>query len=105
MLSLDDVIIGVDGSERIHLSDVINDDSVSPSAEVEFKEMRRILAMAIERLPERERLVIALYYYEGLTFKEIGKVLSVSESRVYQLHTQAVLRLRGYLARDVALFH
>lgn len=105
LLSLDDVIVGTDGSERIHLSDVINDDSVSPSTEVEFKEMRRILGTAIERLPERERLVIALYYYEGLTFKEIGKVLSVSESRVYQLHTQAVLRLRGYLARDVALFH
>jgi len=105
LLSLDDVIAGADGSERIHLSDVINDESVNPSAEVEYKEMRRILGTAIERLPERERLVIALYYHEGLTFKEIGKVLSVSESRVYQLHTQAVLRLRGYLARDVALFH
>ena len=105
VLSLDDVIVGADGNERIHLADVINDDSTSPSAEVEFKEMRRTLGTAIDRLPDRERLVIALYYYEGLTFKEIGKVLSVSESRVYQLHTQAVLRLRGYLTRDVALFH
>jgi RNA polymerase sigma factor for flagellar operon FliA len=105
LLSLDDVIVGADGNERIHLVDVLNDDAPGPSAEVEFKEMRRILAEGIDRLPERERLVISLYYYEGLTFKEIGKVLSVSESRVYQLHTQAVLRLRGYLARDVALFH
>ncbi|MDH7481656.1 MAG: FliA/WhiG family RNA polymerase sigma factor [Armatimonadota bacterium] len=105
LLSLDDVIVSTDGNERIHLSDVINDQAAAPLAEVELKEMQRSLAAAIDRLPERERLVIALYYYEGLTFKEIGKVLSVSESRVYQLHTQAVLRLRGYLARDVALFH
>jgi RNA polymerase sigma factor for flagellar operon FliA len=105
LLSLDDVIVGSDGNERIHLADVINDESASPSSEIEGQEMRRSLGMAIDRLPERERLVIALYYYEGLTFKEIGKVLTVSESRVYQLHTQAVLRLRGYLSRDVALFH
>lgn len=105
LISLDDVITGVDGSERIHLADVINDELANPSNEVEAKEMRRILAQAIDRLPEREKLVISIYYYEGLTFKEIGGVLSVSESRVYQLHTQAVLRLRGYLARDIALFH
>lgn len=105
LLSLDDVIVGTDGNERIHLADVINDDGHGPSLEVESKEMRRTLSTAIDRLPDRERLVISLYYFEGLTFKEIGKVLSVSESRVYQLHTQAVLRLRGYLTRDVALFH
>jgi len=105
LMSLDDAIVGSDGYERIHLADVINDDSDGPSTEVESKEMRRTLSVAIDRLPERERLVISIYYYEGLTFKEIGKVLSVSESRVYQLHTQAVLRLRGYLSRDTALFH
>lgn len=105
LLSLDDVIVGTDGNERIHLADVIDDEDASPLSEVESKEMRRTLGLAIDRLPERERLVISLYYYEGLTFKEIGKVLLVSESRVYQLHTQAVLRLRGYLSRDVALFH
>jgi len=74
-------------------------------AEVELNAMKNMLSVAIDRLPERERLVIAIYYYEGLTFKEIGRILQVSESRVYQLHTQAVLRLRGYLQRDVALFH
>lgn len=105
LMSLDDVIVGVDGNERIHLLDVIDDASASPSGDVEHKEMRRTLGIAIERLPDREKLVISLYYYEGLTFKEIGKILLVSESRVYQLHTQAVLRLRGYLTRDVALFH
>ncbi|MHB0998783.1 MAG: FliA/WhiG family RNA polymerase sigma factor [Armatimonadota bacterium] len=105
LLSLDDVITGVEGNERLHLADVIDDKSAGPSAEVESKEARRMLGIAINRLPEREQLVISLYYYEGLTFKEIGKVLSVSESRVYQLHTQAVLRIRGYLTRDAALFH
>ena len=55
----------------------------------------------VDTLPLR---VISLYYYEGLTFKEIGKVLTVSESRVYQLHTQAVVRMRGYLGRDQELF-
>jgi len=105
LVSLDDVIVGVDGNERIHLVDVIDDELASPLSEIESKEMRRTLGTAIDRLPDRERLVISLYYFEGLTFKEIGRVLTVSESRVYQLHTQAVLRLRGYLSRDVALFH
>lgn len=60
---------------------------------------REILTEAIGQLPERERLVIALYYQEGLTLKEIGKVLEVTESRTCQLHTQALLRLRGRLER------
>ena len=59
---------------------------------------------AIDRLPERERLVLSLYYYEGLTFKEIGRILNVSESRAFQLHQQAMMRLRGYLAADRELF-
>ena len=104
VMSLDDMIMGSEGSERLHLGDVIPDDGKGPATDVETREKIRQLAVAIDRLPERERLVIALYYYEGLTFKEIGKVLTVSESRVYQLHTQAVLRMRGYLGRDLELF-
>lgn len=104
ILSLDDMLLGGEGSENLHLVDVIPDDSSNPVADVEVRERIRQLGTAIDRLPERERLVIALYYYEGLTFKEIGKVLTVSESRVYQLHTQAVLRMRGYLGRDQELF-
>ena len=104
MLSLDDLLLGSDGSENLHLSDVIPDEGANPVDDVEVRERIRQLGIAIDRLPERERLVIALYYYEGLTFKEIGKVLTVSESRVYQLHTQAVLRMRGYLGRDQELF-
>lgn len=105
LLSLDDLILGTaDSGENLHLADVLSDRSSDPIAEVEQGEIRRLLAEAIDRLPERERLVIALYYYEGLTFREIGRVLGVSESRVYQLHTQAVLRLRNHLQRDMGLF-
>lgn len=104
LLSLDDIMLSSEGSEHIHLSDIVSDESTNTVAEVEVKEMQRTLGIAIERLPDREKLIIALYYYEGLTFKEIGKILGVSESRVYQLHTQAVLRLRGYLQHDMALF-
>ena len=57
--------------------------------------MRDRIADAVDRLPEREKLVIALYYYENLTLREIGEVLRVSESRVSQLHTKAVLGLRA----------
>ncbi len=105
LLSLDDIVMSSDGNEKIHLADVVHDESADTSADVESGAVRQSLGEGIDRLPDRERLVIALYYYEGLTFKEIGKILEVSESRVYQLHTQAVLRLRGYLQRDLALFH
>ena len=107
VLSLDDVLLGSTGSgdgERLHLSDVLADDTANVVNEAEQTLIRDLLAAGIDRLPPRERLVVSLYYYEGLTFKEIGKVLVVSESRVYQLHTQAVLRLRGSLQRDTPLF-
>jgi RNA polymerase sigma factor for flagellar operon FliA len=61
------------------------------------QEMVEILKAAIERLPEKERLVVAMYYYDDMTFKEIGKVLSVTESRICQLHTKAMTRLRARL--------
>lgn len=105
LLSLDDVVLSSDGGEKIHLADVVFDENADTSGDIESGSVKQSLGEGIDRLPDRERLVIALYYYEGLTFKEIGKILEVSESRVYQLHTQAVLRLRGYLQRDLALFH
>jgi len=106
VLSLDDLLLGGgsgDG-ETLRLADVLQDENANVAADVEMSARKGALAAGIDRLPDRERLVISLYYFEGLTFKEIGKVLSVSESRVYQLHTQAVLRLRGYLQRDTPLF-
>lgn len=68
--------------------------AVIPEKQVEEDEMRETLAMVIDKLPERERKVIMLYYFEELTLKEISKILDVSESRVSQLHTKAVSRLR-----------
>lgn len=105
LLSLDDIISSVEGNDRILIADVINGAGASPSEEIESKEAIRMLGAAIDRLPEREKYVISLYYYEGITFKEIGKVLTVSESRAYQLHAQATLRLKGHLSKDMAIFH
>ena len=104
LMSLEEALVGSEGSEKLHLSDVLHDGSATPTLEAEIGERKRMLAKSIDRLPERERHVVSLYYYEGLTFKEIGRILTISESRVYQLHTQAVVRLQGYLTRDVELF-
>jgi len=71
----------------------------SPSENIEYQEMQQCLATAIEKLPEKEKLVISLYYYEELTLKEISLILKLSEARISQLHTKAVFRLRGYLSR------
>lgn len=79
------------------LSAIRDDRAEDPVNIFENAEIKDILAQAIDRLPEREKTVIALYYYEGLTLKEIGTVLGVTESRVSQLHTKAVLRLRARL--------
>lgn len=95
--SLDDMIVGVDGEDHMPFIEMIEDDEDDPSEETEKRELRRLLAGGVETLPERERLVVSLYYYEGLTFKEIGQVLSVSESRIYQLHASAMKRLQVYL--------
>ena len=73
-----------------------------PSVKLEKKEMQSVLGRAIDRLPEKERQVVALYYYEELTMKEVSLVLNISEARVCQLHTKAIFRLRGYLARAKA---
>ena len=70
-----------------------------PGAALEAEEVERFLGEVIESLPDRERLVVTLYYYEGLTLKEIGQVLGVTESRVCQLHTKALMRLRARLWR------
>lgn len=90
--------VGSDKEDKVSLIDTIEDhNSSDPSDIFELSEMKEILADAIDRLPEREKIVIALYYYESLTLREIGEVLSVTESRVSQLHTKAVIRLKAKL--------
>jgi len=85
--------------DQISLMDTIEDETgPRPEAALDQTEMREALADAIARLPEREKLVVTLYYYEELTLREIGEVLGVTESRVSQLHTKAILRLKGKLS-------
>jgi RNA polymerase sigma factor for flagellar operon FliA len=87
------------GGDQIALIDTIEDtDAPSPENTLSQTEMREAIADAIARLPEREKLVVTLYYYEELTLREIGEVLGVTESRVSQLHTKAILRLKARLA-------
>ena len=99
VLALDDLWTVADPSGgQISLLDTIRDPSaVDPHAEIDSTELKDRLADAIEALPDRERLVVALYYYENLTLREIGEVLGVTESRVSQLHTKAVIGLRSHL--------
>ena len=85
--------------DQVSLLDTIEDETGPRPADVlDEVEMREALADAIARLPEREKLVVTLYYYEELTLREIGEVLGVTESRVSQLHTKAILRLKARLA-------
>jgi RNA polymerase sigma factor FliA len=89
------------GGEPLALIDTIGDARMTdPAAILDITELRDTLADAIARLPEREKIVVALYYYDGLTLREIGEVLGVTESRVSQLHTKAILRLKGRLQED-----
>jgi RNA polymerase sigma factor FliA len=89
--------------DQVSLLDTLEDpDSVRPADALDETELREILGDAISRLPEREKLVITLYYYEELTLREIGEVLGVTESRISQLHTKAILRLKARLAGAAA---
>ena len=91
------------GGDRIALIDTIEDTTLpEPQSAFAATELRESIADAISRLPEREKLVITLYYYEDLTLREIGEVLGVTESRVSQLHTKAILRLKARLAGSPA---
>ena len=94
VVALDELLSA--GSERgsgATVGDTIAGGGHDPVEAFESEEMRQVLADAINRMPDRERLVLTLYYYEGLTLAEIGNVLGVTESRVCQIHTKAIFRL------------
>lgn len=93
ILSFDDLI----GHEETGQS------SNRPDIQAEKEEVKEILGTAINQLPPQEKLVITLYYYEGLNFKEIAEVMELSQGRISQLHTKAILRLRGHLSRKRAI--
>ena len=110
LLSFDDVQNFSKADKRaLHgFSDAASYKSSTPFSEVNHAALKRMISEAINDLPEKQRLVLSLYYYEDLNLKEIGRVLDVTESRVSQLHTQAILRLKGKLRNHsdefIALF-
>jgi RNA polymerase sigma factor FliA len=101
MVSLDDYL-EQNSESGLDLSDSTSVD-MQPERRMEGVEVREILSEAIEKLPEKEKLVVSLYYYEELTLKEISAIMKVSESRISQLHTKAILRMRGRLERQRSL--
>ena len=95
VLSLDEILSsGVDISNTY-----LDNEFADPADKAQTQEQKRLLAQAIDELPERERMVVSFYYFENLTQKEIAAVLEVTESRVCQIHTKAVLKLAGKLSR------
>jgi RNA polymerase sigma factor FliA len=98
VLALDETIsVGQDRGEQVSLIDTLADKGLDPTLGVESQETRGLLAAAINELSERDKIVVTLYYFEGLTLAEIGEILGVTESRVCQIHTKAVGVLRGQL--------
>jgi RNA polymerase sigma factor for flagellar operon FliA len=98
LLTLEDISTDEENEEAI--KDFVADpNAANPEDQIAFEEAKKLLAQAIKSLPHQEKIVLSLYYYEEMTMKEIGKVLGVSESRVSQIHSSAILRLRGKLRR------
>ncbi|MCX7966541.1 MAG: FliA/WhiG family RNA polymerase sigma factor [Syntrophorhabdaceae bacterium] len=87
------------GEDREKLIKYILEESETPDELAEFRELENILADAIEKLPEKQKLVLSLYYYEDMNMKEIALTLGVTEARVCQIHSQAVLNLKAYLKK------
>jgi RNA polymerase sigma factor for flagellar operon FliA len=101
--ALDELWTVSSSGDQIALIDTIEDtEGPKPETALDETELKEALGEAISRLPEREKLVVTLYYYEELTLREIGEVLGVTESRVSQLHTKAILRLKARLSGSPA---
>ncbi len=101
ILSIDEMS-GPNQQERRSLLDCVeNENSKNPFTQLKSRGVKKLLMETINELPEKQKLVLSLYYYEDLNLKEIGKILQVTESRVSQLHTQAVNKLRSKLKDDL----
>jgi RNA polymerase sigma factor for flagellar operon FliA len=100
VVALDELLtVGGEKGDKLSLVDTLEDTKAEdPVAAFETEETKFLLARAINQLPEREKIVVTLYYYEGLTLAEIGRVLGVTESRICQMHTKAVLQLRAKMS-------
>lgn len=99
ILSLNEVWYSGEDNDKISIVESIESPaSLNPDTIVEKEEIKRVIIEAIAELPEKEKKVLILYYYEDLTLKEIGEVLEVTESRISQLHTKAIMRLRAKLS-------
>ena len=100
LVALDELMtVGGEKGDSLPLIETLQDSGTAdPVAAFESEEMKGILLEAINKLPDREKIVVTLYYYEGLTLAEIGQVLGVTESRICQMHTKAVLQLRSRMS-------
>ncbi len=101
VVALDEAVGGDDEARSPLVERLPDRSSPDPEARVDDAEMRRLLATTVDELGERERSVVVLYYFEGLTLAQIGEVLGVTESRVSQIHSKSVLALRGKIAGRV----
>ncbi|MCE5256848.1 MAG: RNA polymerase sigma factor WhiG [Spirochaetaceae bacterium] len=98
ILSLNDIWNAGGDSERTCIGESIESPhGLNPDSSIEKEEIRRVIVQAINELPEKEKKVLVLYYYENLTLREIGQILDVTESRISQLHTKAIIRLKAKL--------
>ena len=104
MLSLDDMIYGDDDNRQIPRVETLKSTCTQNIlSDLEKKELKAFIVSSVNNLTEQERLVISLYYYEELTLKEIGEVMNISESRVSQIHTKAVYKLRNMIKEKFAM--
>jgi RNA polymerase sigma factor FliA len=100
VLSIED-ISEVSGMDREGIIRYVVEEGASPEARAEMRELEGLLGREIDRLPEKQKLVLSLYYYEDMNMKEIAEVLGITEARISQIHSQAVLSLRTFLKKKL----
>lgn len=101
LLNIDDAVAFSNGDKKLMVNLMDDRRALNPYSAVNYKNTQQVIKDAIKALPEKQRLVLSLYYYEDLNLKEIAQVLDVTESRVSQLHTQAILKIKARLRKDL----